>query len=194
MARHLPERGCRGILGLSNEPVRESALFYLPESIFHMAQTSRDAVVTRVTEIVERVGMPQQIEVVDVELAGAGKARLLRIYIDKPGGVTHEDCEFISHHAGTIFDVEDVIPGESYHLEVSSPGVERKLRKASDFQRFSGQKARFVLNEPVEDHKNWEGTLRGIDEQETIALEPAEGRLVHIPLRLVRKANLKFEW
>ena len=159
-----------------------------------MAQTSRDAVVSRVTEIVERVGMPQGIEVVDVELAGSGKARLLRIYIDKPGGVTHADCEFISQHAGTIFDVEDVIPGGSYHLEVSSPGVERKLRKRSDFERFAGQKARFVLSEPVEDSKNWEGTLRGIDEGENITVEPSEGRLVRIPLQLVRKANLKFEW
>src|SRR4051794_36206531 len=159
-----------------------------------MAQTSRDAVVSRVTEIVERVGMPQQIEVVDVELAGTGKARLLRIYIDKPGGVTHADCEFISHQAGTIFDVEGVIPDGTYQLEVSSPGVERKLRKPSDFQRFAGQKARFALNEPVEDQKNWEGTLRGIDESNTIALEPSEGKLVHIPLHSVRKANLKFEW
>ena len=74
------------------------------------------------------------------------------------------------------------------------PGVERKLRKRSDFERFAGQKARFVLSEPVEEQRNWEGTLRGIDEAENITVEPSEGRLVRIPLQLVRKANLKFEW
>ncbi len=159
-----------------------------------MASGSREAIIARVTEIVDRVGLPEGIEVVDVELAGAGKARVLRIFIDKPAGVTHADCEFITREAGAIFDAEELIPGDSYHLEVSSPGVERKLRKPADFQRFAGQKAKFVLNEPVADQKHWEGTIRGIDEGNLIALEPAQGRLVHIPLAAVRKANLKFEW
>lgn len=159
-----------------------------------MAQSSREAIIARVTEIVERVGLQENIEVVDVELAGSGKARILRIYIDKPGGVTHADCELVSRDAGEIFDTEELIPGESYHLEVSSPGVERKLRKPADFQRFAGQKAKLVLTEPVEDQKFWEGTLRGIDEKNVIAVEPVEGRIVHIPLDSVRKANLKFEW
>ncbi|MBC7924535.1 MAG: ribosome maturation factor RimP [Bryobacteraceae bacterium] len=159
-----------------------------------MAQTSREAVIARVTEIVERVGIAEQIEVVEAELAGGGKSRLLRIYIDKPGGVTLGDCEFISREAGAVFDEEEVIPGGTYNLEVSSPGVERKLIKPSDFQRFSGQKARVILAEPVEEQNQWEGTLRGIDQANVIALEPSEGRLVHIPLDSVRKANLKFEW
>jgi ribosome maturation factor RimP len=159
-----------------------------------MAQSSREAIIARVTEIVERVGLPENIEVVDVELAGSGKARVLRIYIDKPAGVTHADCEFISQQAGNMFDAEELIPGGMYQLEVSSPGVERKLRKAADFHRFAGQKAKFVLNEPVEDQKHWEGTLRGIDERNVISVEPVAGRIVQIPLDSVRKANLKFEW
>jgi len=159
-----------------------------------MAQNSREAIVARVTEIVERVGQPAQLEVVDVELSGSGKYRVLRIFIDKPGGVTHADCEFVTHEAGTIFDAEDLIPGEAYNLEVSSPGVDRKLRKPSDFQRFAGQKAQFVLSERVEEAKHWEGTIRGIDEAQVIELEPSEGRLVRIPLNLVRRANLKFKW
>lgn len=159
-----------------------------------MAHNSREAVIARVTEIVERVGLSEQIEVVDVEFSGAGKARLLRIYIDKPEGVTHSDCEFVSKQAGLLFDSEDVIPGETYDLEVSSPGVERKLHKPADFRRFVGKKARIFLNEPVEDQKNWEGTLRGLEEENVVALEPSSGRLVRIPLQYVRRANLKFEW
>jgi ribosome maturation factor RimP len=147
-----------------------------------------------VTEITERVGRPENIEVVEVEFAGSGKHRLLRIYIDKPGGVTHADCEFISNGVGAVLDVEDFVPGESYQLEVSSPGVERKLSKPADFQRFAGQKAKFVLSEPVEDRKSWEGVLRGVDEGNAVALEPSDGRLIRIPLGHIRKANLKFEW
>ena len=76
----------------------------------------------KVREIVDRVAQSSGLEVVDVELQGGGKARMLRIYIDKPGGVTHEDCSNFSREVGTIFDVEDAVPGGSYLLEVSSPG------------------------------------------------------------------------
>src|SRR5215203_2453902 len=107
-----------------------------------MAQISREDVVSRVAQIAERVGLPQGIEVVDVELAGAGKHRLLRITIDKPTGVTHGDCEYITHQVGAVLDAEDIVPGENYQFEVSSPGVERKLTKPADYQRFAGQKAK----------------------------------------------------
>ena len=159
-----------------------------------MAQISREAVISRVTEITERVGRTENIEVVEVEFAGSGRHRLLRIYIDKPGGITHADCEFISSGVGNILDAEDLIPGEGYQLEVSSPGVERKLVKPADYQRFSGQKAKIVLTEPVEDRKNWEGVLRGLEEENVVALEHGAGKVVRIPLAQIRKANLKFEW
>jgi ribosome maturation factor RimP len=159
-----------------------------------MAQTSREALIARVADIAERVGSPAGIDVVDVEFAGSGKHRLLRITIDKPTGVTHGDCEFITNQVGAVLDAEDVVPGESYQFEVSSPGVERKLTRAADFQRFSGQKAKVVLSEPVENQSHWEGILRGLEDATTVALEPSQGRLVRIPLSLIRKANLKFEW
>ena len=158
-----------------------------------MADKNREAVVSRVTEIAERVGRPEGIEVVEVEFLGGGKARLLRIYIDKPSGVTHGDCELVSQNVGAALDAEDVIPGDSYQLEVSSPGVERKLSKPADFERFAGHKAKIVLTEPVEEQRHWEGMLRGV-EGNLIALEPSEGKLIHIPLESVRRANLKFEW
>jgi ribosome maturation factor RimP len=159
-----------------------------------MAQTNRDCEVTRITEIAERVSRPEGIEVLDVEFLGGGSARLLRIYIDKPGGVTHGDCEMVSARVGAALDEEDVIPGGAkYTLEVSSPGVERKLTKPADYERFTGQKAKISLNDPVETQKHWEGVIRAL-EGNVVTLEPSEGRLVQIPLDKVRKANLKFEW
>jgi ribosome maturation factor RimP len=174
--------------------VRASALFYWLKAVLKMAQISREDLISRVTEIAERAGHAEGIEVVDVELAGAGKHRLLRITIDKPAGVTHGDCEYITHKVGSILDAEDLIPGENYQFEVSSPGVERKLTKPADYERFTGQKAKVVLSEPVENQNYWEGLLRGVEEGTVLALEPSEGRLVRIPLASIRKANLKFEW
>ena len=118
---------------------------------------------------------------------------MLRISIDKPGGVTHADCEFISRETGEVLDAEDWIPGGKYTLEVSSPGVERKLSKPKDFERFAGQKAKIVLREPVANQSRWEGTLAGFADG-MILLEPAPGEVIQIPLSQVSKANLKFEW
>ena len=153
----------------------------------------KEAIVARVREIAQRVGASDGIEVVDVELAGGGSGRLLRISIDKPEGVTHADCESISQHVGTILDVEDVVPGGGYRLEVSSPGVERKLSGPRDFERFQGGKAKIVLREPVEDRRYWEGTLAGFSEG-IITLEPVPGKRLRFGLQQVQRANLKFEW
>ena len=192
-----------------------------------MADANREAITTKVTEIAERVGSRMGIEIAGVELLGAGKARVLRIYIDRPPasidrvapsipdasetalgtesragtatsvarqpGVTLADCEFISENVGTILDMEDVIPGESYKLEVSSPGVERKLTKPRDFERFVGHKVKIGLREPIENQRHWMGTLAGFAEG-TITLEPSPGRSVRFRLDQVEKAHLKFEW
>lgn len=166
------------------------AHFFIARKAMH---SNRESIEARVAEIVEQVGTPGHIEPVEVQLLGGGKARLLRIYIDKPEGVTHADCEFITHEVGTILDTEDVIPGGTYTLEVSSPGVERKLSKPSDFQRFVGQKAKVVLREPVQNQKRWEGTLASFADN-VVTLQPAAGEPVEIPLEKVEKANLKFEW
>jgi ribosome maturation factor RimP len=172
-----------------------------------MSVIDKEEIVAKIEEIAERVADPEGIEIVDVQLLGAGRGRLLRIFIDRPAtaaspdlphGVSHADCEFISHQVGTILDIEDVIPGDSYTLEVSSPGLERKLSKAKDFERFVGQKAKVVLREPVENQRRWEGRLAGIS-QGVVALEiaplkPAAARVIHFPLDQVQKANLKFDW
>jgi ribosome maturation factor RimP len=191
--------------------VGESPLFYCNRE---MSVVAKEEIVAKIAEIAERVAEPEGIEIVDVQLLGAGRGRLLRIFIDRnpsgidrapsqastdpAQGVSHADCEFISRQVGTILDIEDVIPGDSYTLEVSSPGLERKLSKAKDFERFVGQKAKVVLREPVENQRRWEGRLAGISQGvialEVAALEPSTGRVIHFPLAQVEKANLKFDW
>lgn len=146
-------------------------------------------------QIVERVTASQGLELVEVEFRGGGKARMLRVYIDKPGGVTHEDCATVSREVGTILDVEDVVPG-SYTLEVSSPGLDRKLMKASDYERFAGKRVRLTTREPVQGSRHFEGTLEGIrNGQVSVELLPSrkrqasEGKL-EVELGNIEKANL----
>ena len=150
------------------------------------------AILSKIEAIAERVAQTEGIEIVEVELKGGGKNRFLRISIDRPEGVTHADCELISHQVGTILDIEDVVPG-AYTLEVSSPGVERKLAKYKDFERFTGKKIKVSLREPVENSRRWEGTLASCADG-LISLEVAEGKTIQFPFDQVEKANLKFEW
>jgi ribosome maturation factor RimP len=173
--------------------VGESPLFYCCERTNRMAERRNEAIVAKVTEIAERVAASEGIEVVEVQFLGAGRNRVLRIFIDKPEGVTHGDCELVSREVGTILDIEDVIPGANYQLEVSSPGVERKLWRPRDFERFVGQKAKVTLKEPVENQRHWVGTLTAFEDGH-ITLEPQAGKLIRFPLTQVEKANLKFEW
>lgn len=154
----------------------------------------REDAISRITAIAERAAAPAGIEIVEVELKGSGRNHLLRIYIDKPGGITHADCERISREVGAVLDVEDPIPG-AYDLEVSSPGVERKLGKWQDWQRFAGKKVKVVLKEPLRAPalKHFDGVIaRAEDHQVTVEL--AGGASVTFPVEQVDRANLKFEW
>ena len=94
---------------------------------------------------------------------------------------------------GTILDVEDVVPGGRYTLEVSSPGVERKLAKPGDFARFQGKKIKLTLRQPVEGRRNWEGTLAGFEDGR-VTLETGGEAPLTVALDEIQKANLKFEW
>jgi len=113
----------------------------------------------KIHEIAERVAQSNGLEVVDVELRGGGKARMLRIYIDKPGGVTHDDCSDFSREVGTIFDVEDAVPGGPYTLEVSSPGLDRKLSKPAEFERFTGSLVKVMTRDPINGNRHFEGRV-----------------------------------
>jgi ribosome maturation factor RimP len=159
---------------------------------------NRKQAVEKVEEIAERVARPEGIEIVEIELKGSGRNQLLRIFIDRPEGVSHADCEFISQQVSAILDVEDPIPG-SYSLEVSSPGLERKLRKWEDWPRFTGKKAKVVLKEPAQDNqgrdnlKHFEGLISRA-ENHTVTVELSGGREVNFPFEQIERANLKFEW
>jgi len=191
-----PDKGCPGrgaILRMSKGSSGRKPTFLLHDNSERMAGRKSEAAVSKVTEIAERVAGSAGIEVVEVQLLGGGRSRVLRIFIDKPEGVTHADCELVSQQVGAILDIEDVIPEGSYTLEVSSPGVERKLSRPRDFERFVGQKAKVTLREPVENQRHWTGTLAGFEDGQ-ITLEPQAGKTIRFPLAQVVKANLKFEW
>jgi ribosome maturation factor RimP len=153
----------------------------------------KEDIASKIEEIARRVAGSEGVELVEVEVKGGGAHRFVRISIDKPEGVTHGDCETVSQQVGTILDVEDVVPGGRYTLEVSSPGVERKLLKPQDYARFQGKKAKITLREPVEGRRNWEGLLAGVDNGQ-VTVETAPGQSVRLALDNVQKANLKFEW
>jgi ribosome maturation factor RimP len=126
----------------------------------------------RVREIAERVAASSGLEVVDIEFRGSGKTRMLRVFLDKPGavgndplaGVTHGDCVHFSREFGTILDVEDAVPGDRYTLEVSSPGLDRKLSKAADFERFTGSRMKVMTRQPVNSNRYFEGRLESFRE------------------------------
>jgi ribosome maturation factor RimP len=98
-------------------------------------------------------------EMVDLEISGRGK--LLRLFIDKPGGVNIDDCALVSEHVSHLLAVEHDVDYD--RLEVSSPGLDRALKKESDFERFAGSKVQIKVRVPVEGRKNFTGVLRGID-------------------------------
>ena len=170
--------------------------------------------VDRVREIADRVAASSGLEVVEVEFLGGGKARMLRVFLDKPAagnepdpeagltrGVTHEDCANFSREFGTILDVEDAVPG-SYTLEVSSPGLDRRLIKAADFTRFTGSRLKLTTRQPLNNNRHFEGRLESFHEGRlTLDLSVASsksrkkmgdaaGQKIEIEFANVEKANL----
>jgi ribosome maturation factor RimP len=129
----------------------------------------------QVRAIAERVAASLGVEVVELELRGGGKSRMLRIFIDKPEGVTHEDCANVSREVSTILDVEDAVPGGAYVLEVSSPGLDRKLFRPTDFERFQGSRVKLTTKDPVNGNRHFEGRLEHF-EAGKLTLDLAEAR------------------
>jgi ribosome maturation factor RimP len=154
-----------------------------------------------IRDIAGRVATAHGIEVVEVEMRGGGKARTLRITIDKPEGVTHEDCANVSREVSTILDVEDTVPGSAYTLEVSSPGLDRKLQTPEDYRRFTGSRVKLLTRDPVNGNRHFEGRLESfadgklVLEMITGKKKPKPGHAqpgqkIEIDLANVEKANL----
>jgi ribosome maturation factor RimP len=158
----------------------------------------------KIREIAERVAVSEGLALVDVELKGGRVNPLLRVYIDKPprvgqpaeaaesAGVSHGDCQLVSEQLSAILDVEDPFPA-SYTLEVSSPGLDRKLVRPSDYTHFAGRRARLVLRDPVDDQKVLEGRLAGF-EAGRVRLDLGERGLKELNLENITKAQLIVEF
>ena len=145
----------------------------------------------RVARIAERVAIDHGLELVHAEVAGPDNKPIVRIFIDKPEGVTHEDCSEVSLHVGTILDVEDFIHS-AYTLEVSSPGLERGLYKRKDYERFSGHPAKMKIRQPVNGQRNFRGRIIGIEGDQVIFEDKTSGR-VTVPFVEITKANLEVD-
>jgi ribosome maturation factor RimP len=184
--------------------------------------------------LAERVAGSHHLEVVDVEFGGGGKSRSLRVFVEKDAaerkrlaervaagegevealpkgvpvellsGVTHEDCAAFASDFGTLLDVEDVVPGSEYTLEVSSPGLERKLSRAEEFQRFTGSLVKLKTFTAVNNNRMWTGRLMGFADgvlqidlaavkQKGKAKKAAAAETMEIALKDVEKANLMAE-
>ena len=185
-----------------------------------------------IRRLAERVAGSHHLEVVDVEFGGGGKSRALRFFVEKDAaerarlkaraeagevedlpkgvpvellsGVTHEDCAAFATDFGTLLDVEDVVPGSEYTLEVSSPGLERTLRRAEEFERFAGSLVKVKTFSPVNNSRIWTGRLMGFADgvlkvdvaavkQKGKAKKAAVAETLEIALKDVEKANLVVE-
>jgi ribosome maturation factor RimP len=144
----------------------------------------------RIRDAAERAARSAGVEVVDVEWK-IGKQRFLRVFIDKPEGVSHRDCQAVSEQLGVLLDLEDLVPGSRYVLEVSSPGLDRKLTKPSEFERFKGRLARISTTEPVANAKFFEGRLAGFADGR-VKID-VRGQIIEVPFADIRKANLVVE-
>lgn len=174
----------------------------------------------KIREAAERVARSEGLEVVDVEWK-VGKQRFLRVYIDRvpvaaENGqladpypkISHADCERVSQQLSVILDVEELVPGPGYVLEISSPGMDRALKKQADYERFTGRSAKIWTDEPVEGMTFFEGRLAGVVDgrvpgsvltdpgQKSVNLElkGKTPRTLQVPLALIRKAHLVVEF
>ncbi|MBI2353940.1 MAG: ribosome maturation factor RimP [Deltaproteobacteria bacterium] len=157
----------------------------------------RDDICERVGAIVRPILESLRIELVDIEFKRGGRESVLRLFIDKDGGVTIDDCAEVSRELSLVLDVEDFIPGE-YNLEVSSPGLDRPLKTQADYERYAGRMVKIRTYEPFPDdagnkRKTFLGTLEGLADG-VVRMKLAEGQGAAIPLDKIAKANLEFEF
>jgi ribosome maturation factor RimP len=153
----------------------------------------------KIRAIAERVAGPRGLEIWAIQSRRETSGHVIRVFIDRPGpaatseeSISIEDCEQVNREISTILDVEDPLPFP-YTLEVSSPGLDRPLRDAADYDRFTGRLAKVVVREAVDNQKAFEGRLRGVDTGDVV-LEASNGRLHRLPLRLISRGRLEVEF
>ena len=147
--------------------------------------------IERITELCQSAALRCGAEFVDLEWVVERGRRILRVYFDRDGGINIAELTRISRILNDSLDVEDLIDG-AYHLEVSSPGVERPLRTPEHFDRFAGNRIKITLKEPLDGRKNFTGRLDGLseDQEQIVITVEEEGRSYKIPLKALKKARL----
>jgi ribosome maturation factor RimP len=151
----------------------------------------RKTVERDIEKLVSPILMRNQMELVDITYRSEGGRWVLRVFMDKPGGVNLQDCAFISRQIEDLIEVEDIIP-RRYFLEVSSPGLDRVLKKEADFQRFCGETAKVKTREAVAGRRNFKGRIVRC-EQRLIELEDTEGKRFEFSLDEIEEARLEFD-
>lgn len=158
-----------------------------PTLLFYM-----DVIRKKIAELAESIASEQDVQFVDVELAGSMRKTIVKVFIDKKGGVTLDDCEKFSKALSMVLDVEDLIQN-SYVLEVSSPGLDRPLRGARDFERNIGRIVKITLTENIDDQEFYAGLLKAVSPH-NITLSLNGGQVIDVPFERILKAKLEIEF
>jgi ribosome maturation factor RimP len=145
----------------------------------------------RIQGIAARAAAENKVELVHVDVLGAERSPTVRVFIDKEGGVTHEDCATVSRQIGASLDAEDFI-SSAYILEVSSPGLERELYSLQDFEKFAGKLAKVKTYKPIDGQRNFRGRIKTV-EADNIVFDDKTGGEVRFPFDAVAKANLEID-
>lgn len=158
---------------------------------------TKDDICGRIEALARPILEALRLELVEIEFKRSGREAVLRLFIDKEGGVTLDDCADVSRELSLTLDVEDFIPGQ-YNLEVSSPGLDRPLKTTADYERFAGRLIKVRTYEPFADEagnkrKTFLGTLEGLTDG-VVRMKLTEGQAAAIPLERIAKANLEFEF
>jgi ribosome maturation factor RimP len=151
------------------------------------------AAITRVEQLVAPLAAAEGLEVVDIELRHEGSrgGRILRVYLDKEGGPSIDDLSRVSRQLSELLDEQDTVPG-AYTLEVSSPGINRPLKRPEDFARFVGQRVRVRARDLIDGRRSFLGILREVS-NEQIKLEQ-DGKEFRIPFSMIEKSNYEHDW
>ncbi len=150
----------------------------------------KQGVIDKVKALAEEIAADNGVELVNVELLGSGSRKILRVTIDKDGGIGLLDCQTVSRDLEALLDVEDPIPGR-YTLEVTSPGIDRPLKTLDDFVRFSGKKARVVTKEGIDEQTFFVGLIEKVEGTDIILKLPK--RDITIPFEQIKSARLEIE-
>ena len=164
---------------------------FVPTFYFGFKTMQRDPIAERIDKIATEAAAENGVEFVHSEIVGSKRNMTVRIYIDKPEGVTLEDCSAVSHAIETVIDADDFIP-TPYVLEISSPGLERPLFSIRDFEKFAGKKAKVKTSDAVDGQANFNGRIIAVEDLDILFEDKTNGT-VRIPFDKVAKANLKVD-